>query len=198
MIPIEQFAKPESTGEKLSKTDWIDLALVAETTATGALSPDSRQALAVLQQLATEKNLRYEIVLIGADKLKFARALAVTGVDRVFVYRTEKGPDDPETLTAALVNFSEDYKPAVIVFPAALRAGAMLAAERIPCGVLSGLATEFTLNRKKDVQVDEVDCETLNCARPQLIVFADGFVAQTQLKETETRELPELFVCAVE
>ena len=66
MIPISQFAAAEPSAEKISKTDWIDLALAAELTPDGHLGPDAYAAWSIVRAAAERYRLRCELVLIGA------------------------------------------------------------------------------------------------------------------------------------
>ena len=84
MIPISQFAAAEPSAEKISKTDWIDLALAAELTPDGHLGPDAYAAWSIVRAAAERYRLRCELVLIGARRLKDTAKLADLGADRLF------------------------------------------------------------------------------------------------------------------
>lgn len=189
MIPITQFAAAEPSADKISKTDWIDLALAVERTPDGKLDPAALAAWPAVSAAAERFKLRRELVVFGPghphEPLKWAKL----GADRLFFYETGASFTPVDALSA----FSEDYKPAVLTFPNALRSTAEALAAALKLSVAIDWTEPIELDRKKDL-VSEIDgLSAVTVSRPQLLVFAAGFNAvPAAAGETET---PEIFFC---
>lgn len=191
MAQTPHCSAPESFGEKISKTDWLDLALVASLDGTSRLDASSYAVWTHLSQSAAHANLRREIVLIGRNLPERASKLTAVGADRVFVYDA----DTLEASAAALEAFCVDYKPAVLAFPSDLRELAEALAARIHRVIAASYDGSFELNRAKDLCLaqDVPERERITSTRPQLVV-CKADLAPAALN-TEQAPLPELFLC---
>ena len=189
MIPISQFAAAEPSAEKISKTDWIDLALAAELTPDGKLDPAALDAWTIVRAAAERNRLRCELVLIGAARPEAVAKLTDLGADRLFVYETGAAFTPADALGA----FCEDYKPAVLAFPNALRPTAEALAAALKIGAAVDWNEPVELDRKKDLRSDAADLSSITNTRPQLLIFAAGLEA-LPLPAGEN-EIPEIFFC---
>lgn len=191
MAQASHCSAPETLGEKISKTDWLDLALVASISDTSHLDPSSFAVWTRLSQAAARANLRCEIVLLGRNLPALAAKLTDLGADRVFVYDV----DTLEASAAALEAFCVDYKPAVLAFPADFASLAETLAARIHRGVAASYDGSFELNRAKDLILpdDVATRERITATRPQLVVCKPD-LAPSALK-VDPAPLPELFIC---
>lgn len=189
MIPISQFAAAEPSAEKISKTDWIDLALAAELTPDGHLGPDAYAAWSIVRAAAERYRLRCELVLTGARRLKDTAKLADLGADRLFVYETGAAFTPADALGA----FCEDYKPAVLAFPNGFRPLAEALAAALKIGAAVDWSGPIELDRKKDLRSDDAGLGSIAASRPQLLVFAADPEA-LPLSAGED-EIPEIFFC---
>lgn len=191
MAQTPHCSAPESLGEKISKTDWLDLALVASIDGTAHLDAPSYAVWTHLSRSAARSNLRCEIVLIGRNLSEQASKLTAVGADRVFVYDA----DTLEASAAALEAFCVDYKPAVLAFPSDLRELAEALAARIHRVIAASHNGSFELNRAKDLCLpeDASERERVTSTRPQLVVCKPDLTPVAL--ETEQAPLPELFIC---
>lgn len=191
MAQASHCSAPETLGEKISKTDWLDLALVASIDGTAHLDAPSYAVWTHLSQSAARANLRCEIVLLGRDLPARAAKLTDLGADRVFVYDV----DTLEASAAALEAFSVDYKPAVLAFASIFEELAEALAARIHRAIAASYDGSFELNRTRDLYLpeDAPNRERVTATRPQLVVCKPD-LAPVALK-TERTPLPELFIC---
>lgn len=174
---------------KLSKTDWIDLALAAELTPDGRLSSSACAAWSVVRAAACQYRLRAQLVLIGPTAPESAAKLTRLGADRLFIYE----PKETFSAADALRAFCEDYKPALLAFPNELRTEAETAAAMMEIELVSEWEGGIELDRAKDLRRDAEKLECVAAFRPQLVVFAAG--QQTIPLPAEEKAIQEIFFC---
>lgn len=174
---------------KLSKTDWIDLALAAELTPDGGLGPSAHAAWTVVRAAAGQYRLRAQLVLIGSTAPESAAKLTRLGADRLFIYE----PKETFSAADALRAFCEDYKPALLAFPNELRTEAETVAAMMEIELASEWEGGIELDRAKDLRRDAERLERVAAFRPQLVVFAAG--QQTIPLPAEEKAIQEIFFC---
>ena len=174
---------------KLSKTDWIDLALAAELTPDGRLSSSACAAWSVVRAAASRYRLRAQLVLIGPTAPESAAKLTRLSADRLFVYEP-KGTFSPAD---ALRAFCEDYKPALLAFPNELRTEAETVAAMMELDLAADWEGTIELDHAKDLRGDAEKLKRIAAFRPQLVVFAAGQQAIPLPPEEKT--IPEIFFC---
>lgn len=185
MIHVSDLAAPESGGTRLSKTDWLDIAVWGEIDQAFNLKPEVKGLLAKAVSLAAGSRSKAEIVLIGAGMLPHGRRYFGAGAERVFLY-------DHAALTTRLIeadalllaHFVQEYKPSLLMALESSHASAVFAqlAEQLGIPWLT-LDCDFTLQNNRDLVVPAGASVSSSAAgniqdhRPQIVLIRPGVFA---------------------
>jgi electron transfer flavoprotein alpha subunit len=201
MIEVHQLAAPESGGTKLSKTDWLDIAVWGRIDKCFQPDAETKTLLARASALARTAKVKTSLVLSGSGLLPHGRSYFKSGADRVFLYdHPSLVNDSAETDAILLAHFIPEFKPAVLLATADQRSDAafVLLSEclRLPYVKTS---CDFSLQGARDVVLSE-SCagkeliESIQGHRPQLLLVTKGLFSG----EWHGGELSEeLIVCEI-
>ncbi len=174
-IRADRCAAPESDGARLSKTDWLDIALAAEIQPGQTLTFDTRALLAEMNRIAVPLRIKVCLVLIGNGLIASARRYFHDGADRVFVYDDLLFNDfRPNIYAHALQHFAIEYKPSLLIFPDSSYGRQLAAAgsELLRLPVMENAAA-FALRSNRDLFLpgaDPGELAQITASRPQLII----------------------------
>ncbi len=201
MIGAHQLAAPESGGTRLSKTDWLDIAVWGRIEERFEADSETKALLARASALAGAAKVKTSLILFGSGLLPHGRSWFKTGADRVFLY------DHPllvsgneETDALLLAHFIPEFKPAALLATADQRAEAAFAllSERLRLPYLK-TDCDFSLQGVRDLILPE-SCpereriESIQAHRPQLLLIKKGLFSG----EWQGGELSEeLIVCEI-
>lgn len=201
MIEVHQLAAPESGGTRLSKTDWLDIAVWGRTEDSFEADSETKALLAKASALAGTAKVKTSLVLSGSGLLPHGRSYFQTGADRVFLYdHPSLVHEDEETDALLLAHFIPEFKPAVLLAAADQRAEAAFAllSERLRLPCLKP-GCDFSLQGVRDLVLSE-SCpereliESVQAHRPQLLLVKKGLFSG----EWQGGELSgELIVCEI-
>lgn len=176
-IPIQSYATSENNRAMLSKTDWLDLAIVADLTDELILREEVKPLLWKAVEIAPQFRIKSALILIGQGLTELGMNFLKTGVDRVFIYdHPEFAEQSADIFSSAIGHYIEEYKPSVMLFPPTefgqLMAAAVSRQLNLP-PVLS--CSDFQLQPNKDLILPEITdpsvLQRITGSRPQLIIF---------------------------
>lgn len=181
MLRSQFCASPENQNPKLSKTDYLDIAVYGELLPDGSLHPVVTELLGKAQEMAGQVEVKVSLVVIGTQIARKAREFFRFGTDRIFVY------DDPlfkrvdsNMLTAIFEHFFSNYKPSVILFGNTPEGNVAVQAAAL-CGDITVAygQTDFNIRSNKDLifPAGQIQPELLKISdsRPQAVTVPAGF-----------------------
>ncbi len=194
-ISIQSYAKPEPPRSLLSKTDWLDIAIIGELADDRTLSPSIIPLIQKANAIAPKMRIKSALILIGTGLTAGARKFFSTGVERIFVYdHPQFAGKNPALEAIALDHYAEEYKPSVLLFANTShgRSLAAAAAERLKLAA-APVCPDFQLQSNKDLMLPDTVSAEVNQAvtsrRPQLLILDLGESAGIQLESPGQGEL---------
>lgn len=191
MIDLKNYATSESQGQKLSKTDYLDIAVCGEMQPDGSLTPSVEALLFKARELAEPDNVKVSLLVYGFRIARKARSLFRFGADRVFVYDDALfQPANPDVLGAVFAHFFENYKPAVVLFADTPEGWTALQSAAGRTGVsVAERPSAFTIRSNKDLVFEQPEFSRVADTRPQLVLLAADHFPQAQPDDGRKGEL---------
>lgn len=181
MLRSQFYASPENQTSKLSKTDYLDIAVYGELLPDGSLHPVVTELLRKAREMAGQVEVKVSLIVIGTQIARKSREFFRFGTDRVFVY------DDPlfqnagsEILAVVFEHYFSNYKPSVILI-GNTPAGNTAVQAAVLCGetTVAYLQTDFNIQSNRDLifPADQGQPEllTVSNSRPQVVTVPAGF-----------------------
>ena len=197
-IPIQSYATSENNRAMLSKTDWLDLAIVADLTDELILREEAKPLLWKAAEIAPQFRIKAALILIGQGLTEIGMEFLKTGVDRVFIYDyPEFAKQSADIFTSAIGHYIEEYKPSVMLFPPTefgkLLAAAVSRRLNLPPAFS---CSDFQLQPNKDLILPEITdasaLQRITGSRPQLIIFNSS---KNQPVSSPKEKSGELILC---
>ncbi len=197
MLNSKNIASSENQRGKLSKTDYLDIAVYGDITPDGGLSPDTQTLLAKAQALAEHVNVKVALVRCGNGITRLSRALFRFGPDRIFVYDAPVYQNlTAEVMEAVFAHYFENYKPSVVLFPDTAAGSAGFEAAR-QCTEGLGVKTPsgVSIRSNKDLIFDTPGFERIKEMRPQLVLLTAEKRENLALPGQDGNRGGELILC---
>ena len=98
--------------------EWRGITVFAPLLPDGSMHPDVLPLFGKACRIAKETDDKAQLLIVGDGLVETARSYYAGGADRVFVYDDVSLKEfNPDRYTQIILNFLENYKPALLCFP---------------------------------------------------------------------------------